>query len=294
MKKIFALLMAGLMTAAAMAGCGSDDKKESSTTETKPAATADSATKDSATADSAAEEEWAYLQSKGSLTVGITYFEPMNYKLEDGTLTGFETEFAEAVCAEIGLTPVFQEIDWDSKELELSSKSIDCIWNGMTITPERQENMAISMPYMENKQVMVCKAENAAKFAESAEGATVVAEAGSAGEEVAQSEAFFSTAEYQSVESQATALLEVKAGTADIAVIDYVMSIGTLREGSDYTDLKMVEEQAFAPEQYGVAFRKGSTVTVEKVNAAMKNLAVNGKLKEIADKYNLTDLLLVK
>lgn len=295
MKKILALMMAGLVTATAMAGCGgAKDKEESGTSKTESAATADSATKDSATADSAAGEDWAYLQNKGSLTVGITYFEPMNYKLDDGTLTGFETDFATAVCSEIGLTPVFQEIDWDSKELELSSRSIDCIWNGMTITPERQANMAISAPYMENKQVMVCKAENAAKFAESAEGASVVAEAGSAGEEVAQSDAFFKNAEYQSVQSQATALLEVKAGTADIAIIDYVMSIGTLREGSDYTDLKMIDEKSFAPEQYGVAFRKGSTVTAEKVNAAMKTLAANGKLKEIADKYNLADLLLVK
>ncbi|MBQ1838515.1 MAG: transporter substrate-binding domain-containing protein [Ruminococcus sp.] len=291
MKKFIALMMAGLMTAAAFAGCGGsgETSKTESKTETTTAAPA---TADSATADSA-DEDWAYLQSKGSMTVGITYFEPMNYKDENGELTGFETEFAKAVCAELGIEPEFQEIDWDSKELELKSKSIDCIWNGMTITPERQENMEISIPYMENKQVMVCKKENAEKFAQGVDGAVVVAEAGSAGEEVAQGDEFFKTAEYQSVESQATALLEVKSGTADVAIIDYVMSIGTLREGSDYTDLTVVEAKSFAPEQYGVAFRKGSAVA-EKVNAAMKALAEKGKLKEIADKYNLTDLVLVK
>ena len=289
MKKIIAFMMAGLMTATALAGCGgSGEKKESATEAATKAATADTA----ATADSAGED-WTYLESKGNLVIGITYFEPMNYMDENNELTGFETDFAKAVCEELKLEPKFQEIDWDSKELELKSKSIDCIWNGMTITPERQENMEISIPYMENKQVMVCKKENAEKFAQGVDGAVVVAEAGSAGEEVAQGDEFFKTAEYQSVESQATALLEVKSGTADVAIIDYVMSIGTLREGSDYTDLTVVEAKSFAPEQYGVAFRKGSAVA-EKVNAAMKALAEKGKLKEIADKYNLTDLVLVK
>ena len=294
MKKIIALMMAGLMTATAFAGCGGSTSKTESKTETESkAATVDSATADSATKDSA-DGDWDYLQGKGEMTIGITYFEPMNYKDENGELTGFETEFAKAVCEELGLTPKFQEIDWDSKELELSSKSIDCIWNGMTITPERQENMAISEPYMENKQVMVCKKDNVEKFAQGVDGAVVVAEAGSAGEDVAKDDAFFSTADYQSVESQATALLEVKSGTADVAIIDYVMSIGTLRDGSDYTDLAVVEAKSFSPEQYGIAFRKGSTVTVEKVNAAMKAVAASGKLKEIADKYSLTELVLVK
>ncbi len=296
MKKIMALMMAGLMTATALAGCGgSGSSATASKTESKTesAATADSATSDSATADSAGED-WTYLQNKGNMIIGITYFEPMNFKLEDGTLTGFETEFAEAVCAELGLKAEFQEIDWDSKEMELKSKTIDCIWNGLTINEERQKNMDISIPYMENKQVIVCKAENAAKFAQSLDGASVVAEAGSAGEDVAKTDEFFKGANYESVQSQATALLEVKAGTADVAVIDYVMSIGTLREGSDYADLTMVEEKAFAPEQYGIALRKDSAVTLEKLNAAIQKVAADGKLAEIAEKYSLTDLLLVK
>ena len=289
MKKIMALMLAGMMTVTALAGCGgSGDKKESKTEETTAAA--------KATADSAETDDWTYIQNKGTLTVGITYFEPMNYKDADGKLTGFETEFAEAVCGELGLTPVFQEIEWDSKELELKSKAIDCIWNGLTITPERQTNMDITIPYMENKQVMVCKQENVEKYstADGLKGANVVAEAGSAGEEVATSDAFFADANFESVEAQSTALLEVKAGTADIAVIDYVMSIGTLREGSDYANLAVVEAQSFAPEQYGIALRKNSGDTLTKFNEAIRAVANSGKLDEIAKKYNLTDLLLVK
>ncbi|MDD5795723.1 MAG: transporter substrate-binding domain-containing protein [Oscillospiraceae bacterium] len=188
----------------------------------------------------------------------------------------------------------FQKIDWDSKEVELNSKTIDCIWNGLTITDERKENMGISIPYMENKQVMVTKAENADKYtsAEALKGATVVAEKKSAGEEVAQSDEFFKEATYVSVDSQAKALLEVKSGTADIAVIDYVMSIGTIAEGTDYADLKIVEGKDFAKEQYGVAVRKGDTETLSKIDEAIIAVAGDKTLLKIAEKYKLADLIL--
>ena len=104
------------------------------------------------------EGDLAYIKEKGKLIIGITLFAPMNYKDENGELTGFETEFAKAVCEKLGVEAEFVEINWNSKEMELSSKSIDCIWNGLTITDERKENMSLSVPYMANKQVMVAKA----------------------------------------------------------------------------------------------------------------------------------------
>lgn len=107
----------------------------------------------------AEESDWEYIMNKGKLVVGITYFAPMNYEDENGELVGFETEFAKAVGEKLGLEIEFQEIDWNAKETELASKNIDCIWNGMTITEERAENMQISIPYMENKQAVVVKAD---------------------------------------------------------------------------------------------------------------------------------------
>ncbi len=107
----------------------------------------------------AEESDWEYIKNKGKLVVGITLFAPMNYKDANDELIGFETEFAKAVCEKLGLEVEFQVIDWNSKETELASKNIDCIWNGMTITEEREENMQISIPYMENKQVVVVKAD---------------------------------------------------------------------------------------------------------------------------------------
>ncbi len=107
----------------------------------------------------AEESDWEYIKNKGTLVVGITLFAPMNYEDDNGELTGFETEFAKAVAKKLGLEVKFQVIDWNSKETELASKNIDCIWNGMTITEERTENMQISIPYMQNKQAVVVKAD---------------------------------------------------------------------------------------------------------------------------------------
>lgn len=107
--------------------------------------------------DEAVEGDLAAIKEKGELVIGITLFAPMNYYNDKEELIGFETEFATAVCEKLGVAPKFTEINWDTKEIELNAKSIDCIWNGMTITPERAENMSISVPYMANKQVMVAK-----------------------------------------------------------------------------------------------------------------------------------------
>ncbi|MCH5297345.1 MAG: transporter substrate-binding domain-containing protein [Ruminococcus sp.] len=277
MKKLIALFMAAAMSASVLAGCGGSSSTESNS--------------EGSTGD------WSYIEEKGDFVIGITYFEPMNYLDDSGELTGFETEFATKVCEEMGVTPKFQKIDWDSKEVELNAKTIDCIWNGLTITDERKENMDISTPYMENKQVMVVKADKASEFSADkalTSNVTVVAEKKSAGEDVAKEEEYFADANYVSVDSQAKALLEVKSGTADVAIIDYVMSIGTLRDGSDYADLTVVEDMSFAPEQYGIAIRKNSTETLEKLNAAIQKLADNGELDNIADEYNLKDLLLVE
>ncbi len=232
-----------------------------------------------------------YVTEKGELIIGMTLFAPMNY-YEGEDFVGFETEFAKAVSEKLGVTAKFIEIDWNTKEVELAAKSIDCIWNGMTITPERAENMSISTPYMANKQVLVAKAENAEAYKEKGalSGLTVVAEAESAGEGVANEDAFFEGIAYTAVDSQAKALMEVNSGTAAACVVDYVASIGMIGEGTDYEDLVVVETADFSPEQYGIAFRKGSDLTA-KVNEIIAELAEDGTLAEIAKKYKLDALL---
>jgi len=267
MKRITALILAALMCAAAFTGCSKKPK-----------------------------EDWEYIKDKGEMIIGITLWAPMNYKDDKGELTGFETEFAKAVCEKLGVTPKFQEIDWTTKETELSSKAIDCVWNGMTINEERSQNMDITVPYLMNKQIMVVKAENLDKYSDLANiaGASVVAEKKSAGETVAQEDETFKDANFTPVNTQAKALMEVAAGTADIGIIDYVMSIGSLGEGTDYADLSIVESVDFAEEEYGIAFRKNSPETLEKVNKAIQELAEDGTLAAIAEKYKLKEQLIVK
>ncbi|MBQ7740387.1 MAG: transporter substrate-binding domain-containing protein [Eubacterium sp.] len=278
LKKILAVLLAVAIIGAVVAGCAKKAADNNETTDINTAQASD----------------LEYIKNKGELVIGITYFEPMDYLDDKGELTGFEVEFGKAVCEKLGVTPKFQEISWDAKETELSAKNIDCIWNGLTITPERQEAMSISNPYMNNKQVIICKKENAEAFAKAGglDGKTVVAEKESAGEEAIQSEDykdFFGKANYTPVEAMKNALMEVKAGTADAAVIDYVTGIGSLGEGSDYADLAIVEK-SFADEQYGIAFRKDSDTTAE-VNKIIDELKADGTLQKIADKYNLGEQL---
>ncbi|MDD6762635.1 MAG: transporter substrate-binding domain-containing protein [Clostridiales bacterium] len=274
MKKIMAIAAAALM-AVAMTGCGS------------------SAPVTSDKADTAKDSDLAYLEEQGTVKVGYTIINPLNYTDDSGELVGFETEFATAVFDKLGLTPEFQEIDWDSKEVELNSKNIDCIWNGLTITPERQEAMSLTNPYLENRQVLVVRADDVDKYTASLEGANVIAEAGSAGEELATSDdAAFTGAAFTAVQSQATALVEVSSGTSDVAVIDYAMAGGSVGEGTSFENLAIIDLD-FESEEYGVAFRTGSDVT-EKVNTVMQELAADGTLQTIAEKYGLEDLLLVK
>lgn len=243
------------------------------------------------------DSDLAYVQDKGTMVIGMTLFAPMDYYADEDEkeLVGFEVEFGKAVCEKLGVEAQFQVISWEAKESELKAKNIDCIWNGLTITPERQETMSISNPYMANKQVLITKAENVDlyKTAGSLEGKSVVAEKESAGEEVAMSDDFFAGCNYTAVDSMAKAIMEVKSGTADAAVIDYVTGIGSLGEGTDYEDVAIVESASFADEKYGIAFRKDSDITA-KVNEIIDELIKDGTLQKIAAKYKLEEQLIVK
>jgi polar amino acid transport system substrate-binding protein len=237
------------------------------------------------------DDDLAYLQDKGTIVIGITDYEPMNYYDESGALVGFDTEFAEAACAKLGLTPEFTIINWDTKETELAAGSIDCIWNGLTVTEERRANMAFSDSYLRNEQVVVVRAADAGKYTDAASlaGASVVAEEGSAGESAATSD--IADAAYTAVASQASALLEVKAGAADVAVIDYTMARAMTGTGTDYADLAIAEGIDLTDEEYAIGFRLGSTAVAE-FNGVIETLQSDGTLAGIAEKYGVADLVI--
>lgn len=225
-----------------------------------------------------------YVEKNGKMVIGYTIYAPMNYE-ENGELTGFDTEFARAVCEKLGVEPEFVVIDWDNKFLELESKSIDCIWNGMTITEEAKLNASVSNAYVKNAQVVVMNKDKAAdyKTAEDMKELKFAAEAGSAGEAAIKDNGL--DGNYTAVTAQSDALLEVMSGSADACVIDITMANAMTGEGTSYATLTSVCE--LTTEEYGIAFRKDSNIT-EKVNDIMEELKADGTLADLAEKYELT------
>ena len=178
------------------------------------------------TSRASGESDLDYIKGKGKMTIGYTVYAPMNYTDDAGEFVGFDTEFAKAVCEKLGVEPEFVEINWDTKEIELNAKKIDCIWNGFTMTEEREENLDFSVPYILNKQVVVIRKADADKYKDTAslKDAKLVAEVASAGETAIADDENLSKANYTAVTKQTDALLEVKSNTADAAVLDYTLA----------------------------------------------------------------------
>ena len=277
MKRLISAFLAGAM-ALSLAACGG-------AASTSTAASTASSTAASASAAAAADSDLAYMQANGKMVIGYTVYEPMNYTDADGNFTGFDTELATAVCEKLGVEPEFVEINWDTKETELAAKSIDCIWNGLTLTSDREENMACTKPYVKNAQVVVVKEGTDYTSTADLVGKTVVAEAGSAGETTIQEDANLSQADYVSKSVQTDCLMEAAAGTADAAVLDLTLASAMIGEGTDYASLKMVDE--LNVEEYGVAFRKGSDAAAA-VDDAFDALKADGTMQALAEKYDLT------
>ena len=242
LKRIASALLAGAL-ALSLAACGGSAS-------TCAAASASGSAAGSASAATGSDLD--YIKGKGKMVIGYTVYEPMNYTDADGNFTGFDTELATAVCAKLGVEPEFVEINWDTKIVELDAKSIDCIWNGMTLTDDIMANTATTKAYAKNAQVVVVK--DGTDYTSTADLAdkTVVAEAGSAGEAAIQG--------------------------------DENLSKAMSGEGTDYASLKIVDE--LNAEEYGVAFRKGSD-TAAAVDAAFDELKTDGTMQALADKYDL-------
>ena len=276
MKRLVSAFLAGAM-ALSLAACGG---AASTSTVASSAASGSAA----ASAAETAASDLDYIKEKGKMVIGYTVYEPMNYTDADGNFTGFDTELATAVCEKLGVEPEFVEINWDTKVVELDAKSIDCIWNGMTLTDDIMANTATTKAYAKNAQVVVVK--DGTDYSSTADlvGKTVVAEAGSAGEATIEGDENLAQADYVSKSVQTDCLMEVAAGTADAAVLDLTLANAMIGEGTDYASLKIVDE--LNAEEYGVAFRKGSD-TAAAVDAAFDELKADGTMQALADKYDL-------
>ena len=259
MKKILALVLVAIMALCCFAGCGQK-----------------------------ADGDIAYVKEKGELVVGITDFAPMDYQ-EEGSdeWIGYDADMAKLFAEKLGVKVKFVEIDWDNKAIELANKSIDVVWNGMTISDEVIAAMDVSDAYCKNGQMVIVKKDVADNYktAEDCKTLKFAVEAGSAGKDQAVENNFT----YTEVDVQSKALVEVSAGTSDAAIIDALMAGAMIGEGTSYANLQGTV--LLNAEEYGVGFRKGSNLVAE-LNAFFDECAANGKMDEIAKKYGVQEAII--
>lgn len=278
-KRMLALLTSAALTLSLLAGCGSGSSSSAA------ASSAGSAAASSAPAASSAATEQSdkdYVLEKGTLVVGITDFAPMDYKDDAGEWIGFDADMAKAFAESLGVEVVFQEINWDNKVLELNGKTIDCVWNGMTLTDEVTSSMECSNAYCNNAQVVIVPADKADQYqtVEDCAELNFAVEAGSAGEAEITALGYSATP----VLSQADALMEVAAGTADAAVIDSLMAAAMVGEGTGYENLTYTV--GLNSEEYGVGFRQGSELAAA-LNDFFAASYADGSMMACAETYGV-------
>ena len=281
-RKIMAVILTGLMAVSVVA-CGSDASSQST------GADAQADTDASADTVASTESDVDYIKDKGSLIVGITDFAPMDYKDDSGEWIGFDADAAKLVAESLGVDVEFVEIDWDNKILELENKSIDVVWNGMTLTSEVTNSMECTKAYLNNAQVVVVPEDkaDAVNSAEAASELSFAVESGSAGEQAAADNGY----DYVAVKSQADAVMEVAAGTSDACIIDLLMAGAMIGEGTSYPSLAHTVE--LTTEEYGIGCRKGSDLAAY-IDEQLDSLSSEGKLEEIAKTYGVQDALVAR
>ncbi|MBQ2302700.1 MAG: transporter substrate-binding domain-containing protein [Oscillospiraceae bacterium] len=230
-----------------------------------------------------------YVKENGKLVVGITDFAPMDYEDENGEWIGFDADMAKEFAEYLGVEVEFIVIDWDNKIFELENKSIDVVWNGMTLTDKVKDAMGTSDPYCKNAQVVVVKADVADQYQDEASLADLAfaVEAGSAGKETVEGLGL----NFTEVAYQSDALMEVAAGTSDACVIDLLMAGAMIGEGTGYPDLAYTV--SLTSEEYVVGFRKGSEL-VDEFNKFWADACAEGTVLETAKVYGVQESVIIK
>lgn len=283
MKKFLSLALA-LTLCASLAACSSGGNTSGSSSGSD-----NTSGSGSGSSSQTQTSDMQYVKDKGTLVVGMTDFEPMDYKDENGEWIGFDADMAKAFAEYLGVDVEFLEINWDNKLMELDTKGIDVIWNGMTINDEVKAGASVSEPYCKNGQVVVVPVDKADDYqtVESLSGLNFAVENGSAG--AAQLDAMGLT--YVAKTTQADALMEVASGASDACVIDLLMAGAMIGEGTSYPDLTYTVQ--LNDEEYGVAFRTGSDL-VDAFNTFWKEAYDAGTVMETAKTYGVQESVIEK
>ena len=288
--KVIACVMAAAFT---FAGCGAD--KGASTASSTEAAAAESTAAVSTTAEStvAADLSWEKVKEKGEFVLGLDEsFPPMGFRDDNNNIVGYDVDLAQEVANRLGVKLKLQPINWDTKEQELNTGNIDCIWNGFTITKERKENILFSDPYMNNQQVLVVLADSKFNTLADLKGKSVALQAASTAADALKSKADFKATLKEVVELKDNnlCLMDLKTGNVDAVAMDEIVARYYI---SMKSEKYRVLDEGLSGEEYGIGFRKADVQLMTKVNDALKEMAKDGKIAEISNKWFGKDISII-
>lgn len=282
MKKKLVLLVTMALTATLMlTGCGGSDAGKSNSGDS------------SAPTSTNVDASWDTVKDKGEFIMGLDdSFPPMGFRDEKNEISGFDVDVAKEVSSRLGVTLKLQPINWDAKEQELNTGNIDCIWNGFTMTEERKQALSFTKPYMNNRQVLVVKKDAAYTKLADLEGKKLGLQAGSSAADALNASADFKgkLKEVVELDNNMTALMDLEKGGVDAVLMDEVVARYYITiKGKGY---KVIDE-ALATEEYGVGLRKNDVALTEQVQKTLEEMAKDGKLAEISNKWFGKDITTV-
>lgn len=294
MKKVGSMLLMGAMVIS-LAGCGGQSAESTTAAETKAESgetTAADSSDDLKESESEKEDQKAEEDGKeaagenGTFIVGFDQdFPPMGFVGNDGEYTGFDLELAEEVANRLGMEFVPQPIAWDAKDMELNSGTIDCIWNGFTMNG-REDDYTWSEPYMDNSQVFVVASDSGiTSFADLA-GKIVEVQADSSAETALKdnTELAGTFGTLQTTPDYNTAFMDLEMGAVDAIAMDVIVAGYQIEQRGD-NDSYLILEETLASEEYGIGFKKGNEELRDKVQTTLEEMAADGTLKTISDKW---------
>ncbi len=295
-KRFVSACMAGLL-AVSLAGCGGAGnssaeaaKTSAEESKTEAATTAAESSETSAEAASEASESSA----EGTFTVGFDQdFPPMGFVGDDGEYTGFDLELAQEVASRLGLEYVPQPIAWDAKDMELEAGTIDCIWNGFTMNG-REDAYTWSDPYMDNSQVFVVAADSGISTLADLAGKVVEVQTDSSAEAALKDNQELSSSfgTLQTVADYNTAFMDLEMGAVDAIAMDVIVAGYQIEQRAD-GDNYVILDETLAAEEYGIGFKKGNEELRDKVQAALEEMAADGTMAEISDKWFGRDVTVI-